>query len=342
MVSLGCTLPQFLREQSQEGEGELAALLTQIATASQIVSREMRRSKPAKLSGLTGEVNVQGEAVTKLDHFANSVFVQAITESRLVCHIASEEMEEVVRVTGDCSSRKYSVLLDPLDGSSNADINGVVGTIFSIHRHREGMGHETSREAEILKRGSDQVAAGYVMYGPGTVLVYSAGKGVNGFTLHPEVNEFIFSHQNVRMPDRGTTYAINHGNRIHWSSSTEKLVDHFSQKDESTRRPYSQRWVGSLTADFHRILLEGGLYLYPKDHKRPDGKLRLLYECAPLAFIARQAGGRATTGMEDILDIEPTQLHQRVPLIIGSREDVDTAERFYQDEVVGKEKSKEK
>jgi fructose-1,6-bisphosphatase I len=340
MINPGVTLPQFLAGQSQEHGGEFSALLTQIASASKIVSKELRRSKLAHLSGLTGDVNVQGEAVTKLDQFTNSIFVQALKESHLVGHIASEEMEEVVRIGGEDSTRKYSVLLDPLDGSSNADINGIVGTIFSVHRHLEGMGHGTSQEEKILKKGSDQVAAGYVIYGPGTVLVFSAGEGVNGFTLHPELDEFIFSHQDIRMPDRGNTYAINYGNRAYWFSSTEKLVDHFSQEDESTGRPYSQRWVGSLTADFHRILLEGGLYVYPRDQKRPDGKLRLLYECAPLAFIARQAGGTASTGMEDILDIEPNQLHQRVPLIIGSREDVETAERFYRDEEVGEETTK--
>ncbi len=167
------------------------------------------------------------------------------------------------------------------------------------------------------------------MYGPGTILVYTAGAGVNGFTLHPDENEFILSHEDLSMPDQGTTYAINHGNRTFWSASTRKLVDHFTAKDDSSGRPYSQRWVGSLTADFHRILLEGEFYLCPADEKSPDGKLRLLYECAPLAFIVRQAGGRASTGSQDILEIEPTRLHQRVPLIIGSRKDVETAERFY-------------
>ena len=324
MVSLGITLPQFLKQQGRERE--FAVLLTQIAAASKIISHEMRRSALAELSGLTGEVNVQGEAVRKLDQFTNSVFVQRMKESQLVCQIVSEEMEEVLRIGEDCSGGKYSVLIDPLDGSSNTDINGVVGTIFAIHRHREGRGDER----EILRKGSERFAAGYIIYGPSTVLVYTAGEGVSGFTLDPREDEFVFSHQDIRMPDRGSTYAINHGNRTHWSSSTEKLVEYFSQNDESTRRPYSQRWVGSLAADFHRILLEGGLYLYPGDRKRPEGKLRLLYECAPLAFIARQAGGRASTGREEILDIEPTRLHQRVPLIIGSREDVETAESFYQ------------
>ena len=328
-VRSGVGLPQFLAGEQQEAE--LAALLTRIAATSKTVSGEIRRSALANLSGVTGEINVHGESIRKLDQFTNSVFVESIMESQLVSQIASEEMEEVVKDSGDSSGRRYSVSLDPLDGSSNADINGIVGTIFSIHRRREDTGHQTSQEAEILKKGSEQVAAGYVMYGPGTLFVYTAGAGVHGFTLHPDENEFILSHENLSMPDQGTTYAINHGNRTHWSASTRKLVDHFTEKDDSSGRPYSQRWVGSLTADFHRILLEGGFYLYPADEKRPDGKLRLLYECAPLAFIARQAGGKASTGIQDILEIEPTRLHQRVPLIIGSRKDVETAERFYQE-----------
>ena len=328
MVSPGVTLQQFLAEQPPQDQREISEVLTQIAAASKIISHEITRSALANLSGLTGEVNVHGEAVKKLDRFTNSVLVQMMEESRLVGSIASEEMEEVLRVPGDSSGRSYSVLLDPLDGSSNADINGIVGTIFSIRPFQEG-GDDPGSHQALLRKGSEQLAAEYIMYGPSTVLVFSAGEGVHGFTLDPNENEYIYSHPDIRMPDRGSTYAINHGNRTHWSSSTEKLVEHFSQQDESTHRPYSQRWVGSLTADFHRILLEGGLYLYPEDKKQPQGKRRLLYECAPLAFITRQAGGRASTGREQILDIIPAQLHQRVPLIIGSRDDGETAEGFY-------------
>lgn len=295
MVSPGVTLPQFLIEQPQQSQREFYEVLKRIAAASKIISHEITRSALVNLSGLTGEVNVHGEAVKKLGQFTNSVLVPMMEESRLVGSIASEEMEEVLRVPGDPSGRKYSVLLDPLDGSSNADINGLVGTIFSIQPFQNA-GDDQSFHQTFLRKGSEQLAAGYIMYGPSTVLVFSAGEGVHGFTLDPNEDEYIYSHPDIRMPERGSTYAINHGNRTHWSSSTEKLVEHFSEQDESTHRPYSQRWVGSLTADFHRILLEGGLYLYPEDKKRPQGKLRLLYECAPLAFIARPGRGKSQHG----------------------------------------------
>ncbi len=339
MWSPGVTLGQVLieqQDQAREGNGEFTMLLFQIATAGKIISNEMRRAGLAGLTGSTGQVNVQGEVVKKLDQLTNSVFVQVMEDSRLVCQVVSEEMEEALNVGGNCAGRQYSVLVDPLDGSSNADINGVTGTIFSVYRRLDPTAEGTSGE-DLLRKGSEQVAAGYVMYGPSTILIYTSGEGVNGFTLEPSVGEFILSHQDIRMPTRGTMYAINHGNRAHWFPSTEKLVDHFSQLDDSTHRPYSQRWVGSLTADFHRILLEGGLYLYPGDKRRPCGKLRLLYECAPLAWVAEQAGGKASTGKERILDIQPTELHQRVPLIIGSQEDVAMAERFLQKEIAATE-----
>ena len=331
---MGITLTRFIIERQAQhpgATGEFSTLLSQIATAAKVIANEMRRAGLVDILGLTGEINVQGEAVRKLDEFANSVFLSVMEYSQLVCEIVSEEMEEAVRLSQSCRGRKYSLFLDPLDGSSNIDINGTVGTIFAIHRRRDEMMDETP-EADLLQRGSAQIAAGYAMYGPSTILVYTTGEGVHGFTLDPGIGEFILSHENIRMPVRGKTYAINVGNRSTWFSWTHRFIEYLSEMDATTGRPYSLRYVGSLVADFHRTLLQGGVYIYPDDERNPDGKLRLLYECAPLAFVAEQAGGCASTGTQRVLDIRPTQLHQRSPLIIGSTGDVALAERFVHEE----------
>lgn len=330
MYNKGMTLTRFIMERQElypEASGEFSILLSQIATAAKIVANEMRRAGLVDILGLTGATNVQGESVKKLDDFANKVFLDVMEYSKLVCEIISEEIEDVARLSRSCKGRKYSLLVDPLDGSSNIDINGAVGTIFSIHRRRDAMLDETPEE-DLLRKGSAQVAGGYIMYGPSTILVYTAGDGVHGFTLDPGVGEFILSHENIRMPTQGKTYAINVGNRSNWFESTRRLIDYLCEADVSSGRPYSLRYVGSLVADFHRILLEGGIYIYPSDKKKPDGKLRLLYECAPLALLAEQAGGRASTGTEPILDIQPKELHQRTPMYIGSADDVALAEQF--------------
>jgi len=332
--NMGITLTRFIIERQAQhpgATGEFSTLLSQIATAAKVIANEMRRAGLVDILGLTGEINVQGEAVRKLDEFANSVFLSVMEYSQLVCEIVSEEMEEAVRLSQSCRGRKYSLFLDPLDGSSNIDINGTVGTIFAIHRRRDEMMDETPEE-DLLQRGSAQIAAGYVMYGPSTILVYTTGEGVHGFTLDPGIGEFILSHENIRMPVRGKTYAINVGNRSTWFSWTHRFIEYLSEMDATTGRPYSLRYVGSLVADFHRTLLQGGVYIYPDDERNPDGKLRLLYECAPLAFVAEQAGGCASTGTQRVLDIRPTQLHQRSPLIIGSTGDVALAERFVHEE----------
>ncbi len=332
--NMGITLTRFIIERQAQhpgATGEFSTLLSQIATAAKVIANEMRRAGLVDILGLTGEINVQGEAVRKLDEFANSVFLSVMEYSQLVCEIVSEEMEEAVRLSQSCRGRKYSLFLDPLDGSSNIDINGTVGTIFAIHRRRDEMMDETP-EADLLQSGSAQIAAGYVMYGPSTILVYTTGDGVHGFTLDPGIGEFILSHENIRMPVRGKTYAINVGNRSTWFSWTHRFIEYLSEMDATTGRPYSLRYVGSLVADFHRTLLQGGVYIYPDDERNPDGKLRLLYECAPLAFVAEQAGGCASTGTQRVLDIRPTQLHQRSPLIIGSTGDVALAERFVHEE----------
>ena len=332
--NMGITLTRFIIERQAQhpgATGEFSTLLSQIATAAKVIANEMRRAGLVDILGLTGEINVQGEAVRKLDEFANSVFLSVMEYSQLVCEIVSEEMEGAVRLRQSCKGWKYSLFLDPLDGSSNIDINGTVGTIFAIHRRRDEMMDETP-EADLLQRGSAQIAAGYVMYGPSTILVYTTGEGVHGFTLDPGIGEFILSHENIRMPVRGKTYAINVGNRSTWFSWTHRFIEYLSEMDPTTGRPYSLRYVGSLVADFHRTLLQGGVYIYPDDERNPDGKLRLLYECAPLAFVAEQAGGCASTGTQRVLDIRPTQLHQRSPLIIGSTGDVALAERFVHEE----------
>ncbi len=330
MYAPGMTLTRFLieRQPGHDSTGELSVLLSQIATASKIVTNEMRRAGLLGILGYTGAVNVQGEAVRKLDEIANSIFTGVMEYSRIVCEIVSEEVDGVTRLTKQCRGRKYSLLIDPLDGSSNIDINGTVGSIFSVTRRKDEMADETPEE-DLLQLGSKQIAAGYVMYGPSTIFVFSTGKGVHGFTLDPGIGEFILSHDDMKIPQRGKTYAINYGNCSNWFPSTQKLVDYFNQKDPDTDRPYSMRYVGSLVADFHRTLLEGGIYMYPGDKKRQQGKLRLLYECAPLAFLVEKAGGSATNGTEQILTLQPTDIHQRSPLIIGSTQDVATASRFF-------------
>jgi fructose-1,6-bisphosphatase I len=326
MHELGMTLTRFIMERQlgAESSAEFSILLSQIATAGKVVTNEMRRAGLLGILGYTGQTNVQGEAVRKLDEIANSVFTSTMEYSKLVCEIVSEEVDGVTRLTKNCKGRKYSLLVDPLDGSSNIDINGTVGTIFSVTRRKDEMADETPEE-DLLQKGSQQVAAGYIMYGPSTILVFSSGHQVHGFTLDPGIGEFVLSHDDIRMPGRGKTYAINYGNCSNWFPQTQKIIDHFNKPDAETGRPYSLRYVGSLVADFHRTLLEGGLYIYPGDTKKPNGKLRLLYECSPLAFLAEKAGGAASDGKQRILDIQPDALHQRSPLIIGSADDVAVA-----------------
>ena len=327
MERTGTTLIRHLLTEKEP----LTALLTQISFGAKVISRELQRAGLVNLLGYTGEVNVQGEKVKKLDQWANEVFVEILKESRLVCTQVSEEMEEPLHFTEYCQDGSYLVCYDPIDGSSNTDINGIVGTIFSVRRQR-GKGADHVR-SDALEKGTEQVAAGYAMYGPGTMLVYTTGRSVNGFTLDPNTGEFLLSHPNIQIPKRGKTYSVNEGNYHHWHPQTRKYIDYLRQIDKGSGRPYSLRYVGSLVADLHRTLLEGGIYLYPADAddpKKPTGKLRLLYEAAPLGFITEVAGGKASTGEKRILDIQPTSYHQRVPLIIGSAEDVTLAEDFYQ------------
>jgi fructose-1,6-bisphosphatase I len=334
MSRKGITLNRHIMEQQREfpkATGDFSGLLSQIALAAKIISREVNKAGLVNILGFTGEHNVQGEAVKKLDVFAHERMVEALGYCGHVCVMASEEAAEPIALPANAPRGHYTVLFDPLDGSSNIEAGITIGTIFSIHRKRS-TGIDGTLE-DLLQPGKHQVAAGYVTYGSSTMLVYTTGRGVHGYTLDPSVGEFLLSHEYIRMPERGNTYSVNEGNYQYWHPEIQRYIDYIHEKDPATKRPYSTRYVGSLVADFHRTLLYGGIFLYPadtKDPKTPTGKLRLLYEAAPLALIAREAGGRASTGSEDILDVQPSKLHQRVPLVIGSREEVALAEEFFQ------------
>jgi len=305
----------------------LAGLLTQVAWAAKVIARALREAGLVDLLGVTGGVNVQGETVKKLDVFANDTFIAAFGEMGLVCAIVSEEMERPFLLAEDCERAGHTLFVDPLDGSSNVDVGGAVGSIFSIHRRP--VGGRSVDESALLRPGSAQVAAGYVLYGPSTVLVYTAGRGVSAFTLDVSIGEFLLSHESIRVPQRGRTYSVNEGHARLWPPAIRQFVDAMKEPDAARGTPYSARYSGALVADVHRTLLEGGVYLYPPEPARegkPSGKLRLMYEAAPLAFVTEQAGGRASTGAERVLDIVPTSIHQRVPLIIGSPDEVRRAE----------------
>jgi fructose-1,6-bisphosphatase I len=278
----------------------------------------------ADVLGLTGETNVQGEEVQKLDELANTTLIRNLSRGGKVCALGSEEENEPIYAPDGYPAGKYVVMFDPLDGSSNIDVNVSIGTIFGIHERRS-RGPGRAEPSDLLQAGSKQVAAGYVIYGSSTMLVYSTGHGVHGFTLDPSVGDFFLSHVNIRIPERGKIYSVNEGNTSTWEEPTRSWIDWLKTPSADKQRPYSARYVGSLVADFHRTLLKGGVFAYPADKKNQSGKLRLMYEAAPLAFLAEQAGGAASTGNERILDIKPTELHQRVPLYIGSKGDVDDA-----------------
>ena len=331
MRSKGMILSHFILEQQRSTSGvdhEFIALMSQIGLVGKMIAKEVARAGLVDVLGLTGAINVQGEAVQKLDQFANETFIRVFENSGLVCMLASEEMEKPVQLLEKNSRGKYVLLFDPLDGSSNIDVNGTIGSIFSIHLARDPAHPDPS--SDILRKGVDQIVAGYLMYGPSTLLVFCSGRGVHEFTLDPRIGEFLLSREEIRIPRRGKTYSVNQGNYQDWMPETQAYIDYLQEKDPKGGRPYSLRYVGTLVADLHRTLLEGGIFLYPASKKNPDGKLRLLYEVAPMAFLVEGAGGKATQGVERILEIQPSSLHQRVPLVIGSPEDVEVAAQFYQ------------
>ncbi len=331
MIRIGTTLTRFIIE-TQAGypaaTGEFSALLAQIGLAGKMIAQDLRRAGLIDILGLTGETNIQGEAVKKLDERSNETFIKAFQYSGLVCALASEEMEKPVHLPENWPHGKYMLLFDPLDGSSNTDVNMPLGSIFSVLRYEGTAGLPS--ESELVRKGTEQVAAGYLMYGSSTMLVFTSGQGVHGFTLDPGIGEYLLTHERIRVPARGKVYSTNEGNYHKWPAGTQQFVDHLKESDKATGRPYTSRYSGCLAADVHRILLGGGLYLYPGEKDKPEGKLRLLYEGNPLAMVVEQAGGRASTGAERVLDVMPKALHQRVPLLIGSPDDVKTAEAFIQ------------
>jgi len=326
-LPVGTTLDRFIMKKQEAfpyATGELSQLLRDIALASKIVNREINRAGLLDVTGAYGQQNVQGEEQQKLDVIANIRFIRALRNGGEVCAIISEEEDEIIH-TGNLKG-KYIVAIDPLDGSSNIDVNVSIGTIFSIYRRKSETGVEGSME-DCLQKGVEQVGAGYIIYGSSTMLVYTTGHGVNGFTYDPSLGEFFLSHPNIKTPQTGTIYSCNEGSLNSFPESIRNYVNYCRENN------YSARYIGSLVADFHRNLLKGGIYIYPSTAKSPNGKLRLLYECNSLAFIVEQAGGKATTGTTRILDMKPTNLHERCPLVIGSTEMVNKVEEFMKNEV---------
>jgi len=320
------TLVQHIRQQENNtpgATGEFTNLMNEIMVASKIISLEVNSAGIGEdIFGLTGKINIQGEEVKKLDEFSDITFTKLIGQSGTVCAITSEEKDEPLII--EDNPGKYIFMMDPLDGSSNIDVNVNIGTIFSIYK-KKSPGSEVTDE-DLLQKGDQQVAAGYIVYGSSTIFVYTSGEGVHGFTLDPALGEFFLSHPDIIIPNQGSTYSVNEGNWAAWDEPQKDLVAYLKEEDDSTGRPYKLRYIGSLVADFHRTLLKGGLFMYPRDRKSPKGKLRFSFEAAPLAFIVEKAGGNATTGNERILDITPTGIHDRLPLFIGSKNDVEMAE----------------
>jgi fructose-1,6-bisphosphatase I len=309
-----------------EASGAFSNLLTDIALAAKVISRQVNMAGLVDILGKAGHRNVQGEPVQKLDVFAQDVMYRAMDHTGHLCCMVSEELEDFMPIPEKFPAGDYVLLFDPLDGSSNIDVNVSIGTIFSLHRKISNA--ERGSLADCLQPGRKQLAAGYVLYGSSTMLVYSTGQGVHGFTLDPSIGEFLLSHENIRIPAAPTRYySVNEAYYRRWSPEMRRLIDHMKGTDGS-EGGFSSRYIGSLVADFHRTLLRGGVFMYPQDSKSPRGKLRLLYEAAPLAFLVEQAGGRASDGETDILDLQPSELHERVPLFIGSADLVTKAEDF--------------
>jgi len=325
------TLGQFIIERQADfpyAKGELSRLLRDIGIAAKIVNREVNKAGLVDIIGDMGGINVQGEKVKKLDVFANDQFISALRSGGECCGIASEENEEIILIEGGISQdAKYVIAIDPLDGSSNIDVNVSIGTIFSIYR-RNSSTNDICNTNDFMQPGTLQVAAGYIIYGSSTMLVYTTGKGVNGFTLDPSIGEFCLSHPDMKIPASGRIYSINEGNYVHFPDGVKQYIKYCQVEDKDTNRPYTSRYIGSLVADFHRNMIKGGIYIYPSTAKSPNGKLRLLYECNPLAFITEQAGGKASNGKSRILQLQPDEIHQRSPLFIGSFEMVEKAEEF--------------
>lgn len=325
------TLNQFIVEQQAEvpgATGDFSRLLHHIGIAAKKVNREVNKAGLVDILGRAGTENVQGEDQQKLDIYADVTFMDELRASGECCAVASEENQDIIVFdNGMCKDGKYIFCMDPLDGSSNIDVNVSIGTIFSIYRRRSNIG-ETANIEDFLRKGTEQVAAGYVIYGSSTMLVYTSGNGVNGFTLDPSIGEFCLSHPNIKTPEDGRIYSINEGHYENFPVGVKKFIKYCQEKDKKTDRPFTSRYIGSLVADFHRNLLKGGIFIYPQTSSHKNGKLRLLYECNPIAFIAEQAGGIAIDGEQRIMEIEPETIHERVPFYTGSRNLVNKIREF--------------
>ncbi len=324
------TLGEFIIEHQKSfkySSGELSRLINSIRLAAKVVNHEVNKAGLVDILGQHGETNIQGEDQQKLDVYANKLFIETLINREIVCGIASEEEDSFITVQGHnkAHDNKYVVLMDPLDGSSNIDVNVSVGTIFSIYRRITPIGQPVEMR-DFLQPGHQQVAAGYIIYGTSTMLVYTTGHGVNGFTLNPAIGTYYLSHPNMQFPETGQIYSINEGNYVHFPQGVKDYIKYC--QEEKDNRPYTSRYIGSLVSDIHRNMIKGGIYIYPKSSKVTNGKLRLLYECNPMAFIVEQAGGKASDGYQRIMDIEPTELHQRVPFFCGSKKMVEKAETF--------------
>ncbi|WP_225035377.1 class 1 fructose-bisphosphatase [Winogradskyella sp. SM1960] len=324
------TLGEFIIENQTSFKytsGELSRLLNSIRLAAKVVNHEVNKAGLVDIIGNAGDTNIQGEDQQKLDVYANEKFIQTLTKRNIVCGIASEEEDDFIAINSqdENNQNKYVVLIDPLDGSSNIDVNVSVGTIFSIYRRVTPLGTPVTLD-DFLQKGSAQVAAGYVVYGTSTMLVYTTGHGVNGFTLNPAIGSYYLSHPDMEFPEDGHIYSVNEGYYSDFPVGIKKYIKYCQEDGED--RPYTSRYIGSLVSDFHRNMIKGGIYMYPKSSKNPNGKLRLLYECNPMAFIAEQAKGKASDGFARIMDIQPTALHERVSFICGSKNMVEKAEEF--------------
>ena len=330
MGSKNQTLGEFIIENQDSFKytsGELSRLINSIRLAAKVVNHEVNKAGLVDIVGAVGDKNIQGEEQQKLDIYANDKFIQTLSNRNIVCGIASEEEDSFITINSqdENNQNKYVVLIDPLDGSSNIDVNVSVGTIFSIYRRVTPIGTPVKLE-DFLQKGSEQVAAGYVVYGTSTMLVYTTGDGVNGFTLNPAIGTFYLSHPNMTFPKDGTIYSVNEGNYMDFPLGIKKYIKYCQEEEDN--RPYTSRYIGSLVSDFHRNMIKGGVYMYPKGSRNPNGKLRLLYECNPMAFIAEQANGTSSDGYTRTLDVAPTELHQRVPFICGSKNMVAKVEEF--------------
>jgi fructose-1,6-bisphosphatase I len=324
------TLGEFIIENQndfQYSSGELSRIINSIRLAAKVVNYKVNKAGLVDIVGAVGEQNIQGEDQQKLDVYANEVFIQTLINREIVCGIASEENDDFITIEGSdkSNSNKYVVLMDPLDGSSNIDVNVSVGTIFSVYRRITPLGTPVTL-ADFLQPGVNQVAAGYVIYGTSTMLVYTTGHGVNGFTLNPAIGTFYLSHPNMRFPENGSIYSVNEGNYRQFPQGVKDYIKYCQQEEDN--RPYTSRYIGSLVSDIHRNMIKGGIYLYPTSSKALNGKLRLLYECNPLAFVVEQAGGKASDGKNRIMEVQPTELHQRIPFFCGSKNMVDKLEEF--------------